>query len=169
MEQTCSKCLLSTRDTRHIEFDKEGICSYCRFYDEKMYLLGSAADRKKILEDKIEQIKIAGKHKKYDCIIGLSGGTDSSYMALLVKEFGLRPLVIHLDNGWNTDTAVKNIENICEKLDYDLYTYVIDWEEFAALQRAYLRAGVVDIEVLTDHAIYAITYKLARKFGIQLP
>lgn len=167
LQTECKQCLLSTSDTKHIFFDDNGICNYCNYYTTKIKELNSNEEKQKILLNKIKQIKNSGKGKKYDCLLGLSGGVDSSYMALLVKEFELRPLVIHLDNGWNSDIAVKNIENICEKYEYELYTYVIDWEEFVNLQKAYLKAGVVDIEVLTDHAIYAILSKLAHKFGIK--
>lgn len=164
----CKHCLLNTSDTQHIFFDNEGICNYCNYYTTKTKELGSKEEKQKILLDKINQIKKLGEGNKYDCLLGLSGGIDSSYMALLAHEMGLRPLVIHLDNGWNSDIAVKNIEKICEKFNFQLYTYVIDWEEFAGLQKAYLKAGVIDIEVLTDHAIYAILNKLAHKFNIKV-
>lgn len=163
----CKQCLLNSSDTDHIYFDDKGICNYCNYYTLKVKELGSSSQKQKYLSDKIQQIKKLGEGKKYDCILGLSGGVDSSYMAILAHEAGLRPLVIHLDNGWNSDIAVKNIEKICQKYNFQLYTYVIDWEEFAGLQKAYLRAGVIDIEVLTDHAIYAILNKLAHKFDIK--
>jgi N-acetyl sugar amidotransferase len=163
----CKQCLLNNSDTNHIFFDDKGICNYCNNYNTKTKELGSKEEKQKFLLDKINQIKKLGEGNKYDCLLGLSGGIDSSYMALLAHEMGLRPLVIHLDNGWNSDTAVKNIEKICEKFNFQLYTYVIDWEEFAGLQKAYLKAGVIDIEVLTDHAIYAILNKLAHKFNIK--
>jgi len=161
----CTKCLLSDADTKQITFNDDGICSYCQFFDQQVASL--PADKTLFLNKKVDEIKAKGKNQKYDCLLGLSGGLDSSYMAFLAKQLGLRPLVIHLDNGWNSDIAVKNIEKICDKLDFELYTYVIDWDEFMTLQKAYLRAGVIDIEVLTDHAIYAILYKLANKFNIK--
>ena len=163
----CQQCLLNTSDTTYISFDDKGICNYCNYYTNEIKKLGSSEEKQKLLSDKISEIKKFGNGKQYDCLLGLSGGIDSSYVAILAHEAGLRPLVIHLDNGWNSDLAVKNIENICEKFNYQLYTYVIDWEEFAELQKAYLRAGVVDIEVLTDHAIGAILNKLAHKFNIK--
>src|SRR5690606_7705810 len=107
------------------------------------------------------------KRGKYDCIIGLSGGVDSSYVALLAKEMQLNPLLVHFDNGWNSELAVKNIDNIVKTLNADLYTLVVDWEEFRNLQKAYFNADVIDIEVLTDHAIIATIYKLAAKFNIK--
>jgi tRNA(Ile)-lysidine synthase TilS/MesJ len=115
----------------------------------------------------IARIKRDGQGKRYDSILGLSGGVDSSYLAYLTKKFELRPLVVHLDNGWNSELAVKNIENIVKKLNFDLYTYVIDWEEFKDLQRSFFKASVVDIEMLTDHAIFASLYQVADKRGIE--
>jgi N-acetyl sugar amidotransferase len=163
----CARCILDTTDTKYISFDSDSVCSYCHYYDSKVNEYGDELAKGKFLENKIKEIKIAGQNKKYDCILGLSGGIDSSYLAMLAHQYELRPLVIHLDNGWNSDIAVKNIEKICEKFGFELYTYVIDWEEFVGLQKAYLRAGVIDIEVLTDHAIYAVLQKLASKFNIK--
>jgi len=112
-------------------------------------------------------MKVSGKGKKYDCILGVSGGTDSSYLAYWAKQQGLRPLVVHFDNGWNSELAVKNIQSICDKLGFELFTLIINWEEFKQLQLAYLKAGVIDIEVLTDHAIMATIYEIARKQKIR--
>ena len=117
----------------------------------------------KKLQALVSHIKNAGKGKPYDCLIGVSGGIDSSYVAWQVKKLGLRPLAVHLDNGWNAALAVKNIENIITKLDIDLYTQVVNWEEFKDIQLAYLRASVVDIEIVSDHAIFSTMYKLARE------
>jgi N-acetyl sugar amidotransferase len=167
MIKSCSNCVLNTLDDPNISFDDNGVCVYCNDYIAKIKSLGDQKFIDKYLREKINEIKLFGKNKKYDCLLGISGGVDSSYMALLANEYGLRPLVIHLDNGWNTDIAVSNIKKICQKYNFELYTYVIDWVEFANLQKAYLRAGVVDIEILTDHAIYAILYKLAHKFKIK--
>jgi len=122
----------------------------------------------KILFDtKIQEIKEFGNNKKYDCLIGISGGVDSSYVTYLAHQNGLRALCVHFDNGWNSELAVANIENIVNKLGYDLYTYVINWEEFKDLQLAYLKASVVDIEVLTDHAIYGTLFKIAKENNIK--
>jgi N-acetyl sugar amidotransferase len=163
----CKRCLLSTANTELITFDPEGLCNYCNYYDGLMKSLGSLAERKKWLDSKVLEIKAAGKNKKYDCILGVSGGLDSTYLALWAKEHGLRPLIVHFDNGWNSSLAVKNIENICHKLDFNLHTIVIDWEEFKQLQLAYLRAGVLDIEALTDHAMLASIYDQAKKHNIR--
>ena len=164
----CSRCILDTNDDSHIQFDEKNICNYCRKYEYIQTVeLGSPEERKNKLAAKIEEIKSHGKGKNYDCLLGISGGVDSSFLAYWAFENGLRPLVIHLDNGWNSELAVQNIQSICQKLNYDLHTHVIDWEEFKELQLAYLKASVVDIEVLTDHAITAVTYDIAKKYHIK--
>ena len=151
-----------------IVFDDKGICNHCHKYEE------SFADRvfddetaKVKLVQLVEQIKAAGKGKDYDCLIGVSGGVDSTYVAYLVKTLGLRPLAIHLDNGWNSELAVKNIENVLTKMDIDLYTYVINWEEFKSLQLSFLRASTPDGEIPSDHAIFALLFNEADKRGIK--
>jgi N-acetyl sugar amidotransferase len=150
-----------------IRFDDKGVCNYYYEYQQAArqdVYTGEAGKAK--LEQLVAIIKNAGKGKQYDCLIGLSGGVDSSYVAYLVKQLGLRPLAVHLDNGWNSELAVKNIENIISKLNIDLYTLVINWEEFKDIQLAYLRASVVDIEVVSDHAIFSTMYKLAKEKNI---
>jgi N-acetyl sugar amidotransferase len=147
-----------------IRFDTDGICNYYYEYKqaEKLQLITGAAGEKK-LEQLAGEIKKKGKNKQYDCVIGLSGGVDSSYVAWLVKQYQLRPLAVHLDNGWNAELAVKNIENIITRLNIDLCTLVINWQEFRDLQLAYLRASVVDIEMVSDHAIFSTMYRLAKE------
>lgn len=165
--QICTKCIMDTTDPE-IQFDENGVCNHCKQYDETV--------KKEVHYDEvgqqefkqlIEKIKNDGKNKKYDCIIGVSGGVDSSFMAYKVKELGLRPLALHLDNGWDSEFAVKNIENILKILDIDLYTHVIDWEEFKDLQVSFLRASTPDSEIPTDHAILAILYQVAVKEGLK--
>jgi N-acetyl sugar amidotransferase len=119
------------------------------------------------LEQLVEKIKKDGKGKPYDCIMGLSGGVDSSYVAYLCKQYNLRPLAVHFDNGWNSELAVKNIESMVNKCGFDLYTLVVDWEEFRDIQLSYLKASVVDIEVPTDHAITTVLMRLALKHKIK--
>ncbi|MBS1506738.1 MAG: N-acetyl sugar amidotransferase [Bacteroidetes bacterium] len=164
----CTHCLLDNLDDPAITFDEKGVCNYCRKYEaeEKLYVK-HGAEGKAALEKIISNVKLAGEGKQYDCILGLSGGVDSSYLALKAKEFGLRPLAVHFDNGWNSELAVKNIEQIISKLGIDLYTLVIDWAEFRDLQLALIKASVVDIEMVTDHAILATLYKLAIKYDIK--
>jgi N-acetyl sugar amidotransferase len=153
-----------------IVFDERGICNHCIAFSKmqhKIYLL-SKEEKDRELQVLCDKIKESGKNKEYDCIIGLSGGVDSSYVAYIAKQNGLRPLAIHVDNGWNSELSVKNIENIVKTLSIDLFTYVIDWEEFRDLQTAFIKSGVIDIEMLTDHAIGAVMYKIAREKGISV-
>ncbi|MBT9585554.1 N-acetyl sugar amidotransferase [bacterium] len=159
------QCSLSLHDTiadPDIEFDDRGVSIYHYYYEEAKQRHNSlGACTREQLNGVAEDMVRAGRGRSYDCLIGLSGGVDSAYAALTAKQLGLRPLAVHLDNGWNSEIAVKNIENIVNRLGIDLYTHVIDWEEFRDLQLAYLRASVVDIEVLTDHAILAILFRQA--------
>lgn len=164
----CKRCILDSTDDPNIVFDDNGICNHCHYYDnEAKYYLKSGADADRLMHDTICSIKEYGKGKQYDCLIGLSGGVDSSYVAYIAKQKGLRALCVHFDNGWNSEIAVQNIHNIVNKLDFDLFTYVIDWEEFKDLQLAYLKASVIDIEVLTDHAIYGTMFKIAKDNNIK--
>ncbi len=163
----CTRCVLNNNIDRDIHFNIDGLCNHCVSYDKLTSANRITDDEKKFRFEKlIEKIKHDGKGKKYDCIIGVSGGLDSTYVAYLIKQHGLRPLAVHCDNGWNSELAVKNIENIINKLGVDLYTHVINWEEFRDLQLSYLKASVVDIEATSDHAIFASLYHAARKFGV---
>jgi N-acetyl sugar amidotransferase len=149
-----------------IRFDADGACNYVDDYRAAAASLPREPDRTETLLRLVDDIKKAGKGKPYDCLIGVSGGVDSTYVAWLVHQHGLRPLAVHLDNGWNSELAVKNIENIITRLGFDLYTLVVNWDEFKDIQLAYLRASVVDIEVVSDHAIFATMYRLARQYRI---
>ncbi|MCS6978675.1 MAG: N-acetyl sugar amidotransferase [Flavobacteriales bacterium] len=162
--RACRRCVYNTENCPEINIDFNQLCFFCRIYDLKI-----ARIRAQKTEGKVEYLKkeIQRHRGPYNCIIGVSGGVDSTYTAYVVKKIlGLRPLAVHLDNGWNSELAVLNIRNCLEALDIDLFTYVIDWEEFKDLQRAYLKASVVDIEVLTDHAILATLYRAAVKYKI---
>jgi len=163
----CTVTVMDNIADPDITFDEKGICNYYYEYKEAeatQVFKGEAGTRK--LNELVTQIKNDGAGKPYDCLIGLSGGVDSTYVAYLVKQLGLRPLAVHLDNGWNSELAVKNVENIITKLGFDLYTLVVNWEEFKDIQLAYLKASVVDIEVVSDHAIFATMYKLAKEKNI---
>jgi len=164
----CVKTVMDNIADPDIYFDQDGICNYYHEYKaaEKTQLFTGETGKQK-LAGLIAQIKKQGKGKPYDCLIGLSGGVDSSYVAWLAKQYGLNPLAVHFDNGWNSELAVKNIENIIKRLNIDLFTLVVNWEEFKDLQLAYLRASVVDIEVASDHAIFSTMYKLAAEKKIQ--
>jgi N-acetyl sugar amidotransferase len=151
-----------------ITFDAEGICNHCALYVELApSRIKNDPDGRSELDRIVADMKSKGAGRDYDCIVGLSGGVDSSYVAYQVKKLGLRALAVHLDNGWDSELAVKNIENIVAKLDMDLFTYVLDWEEFRDLQVAFFKASVVDIELLTDHAITAILYQQAIKHDVR--
>lgn len=164
----CSISVMDTIADKDIAFDAEGISNYYYEYRkaEAEHVVTGEAGRKK-LEAIAAEIKETGKNLPYDCIMGLSGGVDSTYVAYLAKQLGLRPLAVHFDNGWNSELSVMNIENIVSKLGLDLFTYVINWEEFKDLQLSYLKASVVDIEAITDHAIFATLYRLAGEKNIK--
>jgi len=165
--QICTKCVMDTTDP-DIRFDENGVCNYCLHYEEKIKKMFSFEGFvHPQLESLVAQIRESGKGKPYDCIAGASGGVDSTYALYLMKQYKLRPLVVHLDNGWNSELAVKNIENIVRKLDLDLYTKVLNWEEFRNLQLAYLKASVIDLEALSDHAITAVLFKTANRHNIK--
>lgn len=164
----CSQCILDSQDDPNLQLDDNGICNHCHYYEDQAKLyIREGEEAKKLLNETIARIKAYGKNKKYDCLIGLSGGVDSSYVAYLAKQYGLQALCVHFDNGWNSELAVMNIHHVVNKLGYDLNTYVIDWEEFKDLQLAYLKASVIDIEVLTDHAIYGTMFKIAKDNDIK--
>lgn len=160
--QQCTKTVMDNLADPNITFDEKGVCHYYyEYFEKEKKYVKKGQEGIDFFNSKIAQIKKDGANKKYDCVLGLSGGVDSSYLAYLAKKEGLRPLVVHFDNGWNSELAVKNIDNIVKILEFDLYTYVINWEEFKDLQLAYLKASVIDIEVITDHAIVATLYRLA--------
>lgn len=164
----CEKSVLDTIADPNIQFDENGISNYYYEYLKaatNQVLTG--IEGVKQLEKVVARIKQNSGNKQYDCILGLSGGVDSTYLCLLAKRMGLNPLVVHCDNGWNSELAQHNIEQTVKTLEFDLFTYVIDWREFKEMQLAYLRASVVDIEVLTDHAFMTILYEQARKWGIK--
>jgi N-acetyl sugar amidotransferase len=165
--RVCARCVMDSSDPQ-IVFDEQGICNHCTRYYEmvKQHVFTGSEGRAKF-EAQIATIKQAGKGKEYDCVIGISGGADSTYNAVLAKEAGLRPLAVHLDNGWDAELAVCNIERTLKHLGIELHTHVIDWDEFRDLQLAYLRSGCVNIETLTDHAIWACLYHEAAKRDIK--
>lgn len=151
----------------NITFDEKGWCDYCCNY-YKNILPNWYPDKigEKMLAPLIEKIKRAGKGKSHDCLIGLSGGVDSSYVAYLAKEkFGLRPMLFHVDAGWNSQEAVNNIERLVDGLNLDLYTEVINWEEMKDLQLSFFKAQVPHIDTPQDHAFFAALYNFAAKYG----
>jgi N-acetyl sugar amidotransferase len=164
----CARCVMD-ETVPDIVFYDDGRCSCCRVYDEQrtkeIFSGDEAATR---LERLVADVKEHGRGKPYDCLIGLSGGVDSSYVAYLVaKRFGLRALAIHLDNGWNTELAVANVERLVKTLNIDLTTHVLNWREFRDIQISFMKAGISNIEIPTDHAIWAVLLKTASKMGIK--
>lgn len=162
----CGRCIMDTSDPE-ISFDANGVCNHCSTYDERVRLLIPDTDDGQALQALASRISDQGKGREYDCIIGLSGGADSSYVAYLAVRLGLRPLAVHLDNGWDSELAVTNIEHLTRLLKIDLYTHVIDWDEFRELQLAFLKASTPDSEIPTDHAIISLLFQTAKRFGVK--
>lgn len=166
--QICTNCVMDTTDSK-ITFDEKGVCDHCRdFYENVLPNWHTDEHGRDELKKIIERIKASGKGKEFDSILGISGGVDSSYMLhLVVSEFGLRPLVFHVDGGWNSELAVHNIEVMIEKLGLDLFTEVIDWNEMRDFQLAFFKAGVPHIDIPQDHAFIATLYNFANKYNIK--
>lgn len=165
--RVCTRCVMDTTDPE-IVFDENGICNHCHTYDGMVrdYVVDGEEGLRR-LGQLAEKIRKDGRDKKYDCVIGVSGGVDSTYVAFRVKQLGLRPLAVHLDNGWDSELAVKNIEETLKRLGIDLYTEVLDWEEFKDLQVSFLKASTPDSEIPTDHAINALLSNMAEKIGVK--
>lgn len=166
--QVCTRCVMDTTDS-NITFNDEGVCDHCLTFDSKIKPNWHTGEQgSEALEKVVDNIKKAGKGKEFDCIIGMSGGIDSSYLVYLAKEkLGLRPLVFHVDAGWNSEQAVSNIEQIVDRLGLDLYTEVIDWEEMRDLQLSFFKSGVSHIDTPQDHAFFAAMYKFAAKYKVK--
>ena len=164
--RVCTKTVMDNSDP-DIVFDADGVSNWWHDFHRIRATLPIGAAREQLLHANIERIKAAGQGKQYDCLLGLSGGVDSSYMAYLAKQWGLRPLVLHFDNGWNDEMAVANIETIVKKLDLRLETFVMNWPEFRDLQRSYFKASVLDLDIPTDHMIFGALHKIADQHGIR--
>ncbi|MCT7995235.1 N-acetyl sugar amidotransferase [Laspinema olomoucense] len=165
--QVCNRCVMDT-SAQDIRFDSNGICNYCQDFEHLLTTLplSNPYQRQFELEKLVEKVRRDGKGKPYDCIVGLSGGVDSAYTLLKVKELGLRPLAVHMDNGWDSELAANNIQTIIQGLGVDLYTHVIDWEEYRDLMQAFFDADVIDVELLYDNAMQAVNYNLACKYDL---
>lgn len=165
--QQCTRCIMDTTDVE-IVFDEKGQCNHCTTYfeDAKFYVYhGKETDE--ALARLVAKIKEDGKNSEYDCMVGVSGGVDSTYVAYLSKQLGLRVLAFHFDNGWNSELAVKNVENIVKKLDFDYQTWVVDWDEFKDIQLSFLKSSVANAETPSDQAFLAATYHLCNKYKIK--
>jgi len=159
--QQCTRCVMDTSD-QDITYDGQGICNHCLHFDQvtrKEWFPNDEGARK--WATSVDEIRRVGRGQEYDCILGLSGGVDSSYLALKAKDWGLRPLVVHVDAGWNSELAVANIEKIVKHCNYDLHTHVVDWEEMRDLHLAYLKAGIPNQDVPQDHVFFASLYHFA--------
>lgn len=164
--RVCSNCVMDTSDPE-ITFDEKGMCNHCADFKNvksKIWFPNEMGELK--LRDIYAKMKNESKSKDYDCILGLSGGVDSSYLALKLFDAGIRPLVVHVDGGWNSELAVQNIENIVNYCGWHLHTIVIDWEEMKDLQLAYMKSGIANQDVPQDHAFFASLYHFATKFNI---
>jgi N-acetyl sugar amidotransferase len=166
--QICSNCVMDTSDSA-IKFNASGVCDHCESFKRDVEPNWHPNDKgKAIFRGVVDKIRESGKGKPFDSIIGLSGGLDSSYLLhLAVTEFGMRPLVFHVDGGWNTDIAVNNIQMLVEKLNLDLYTEVINWEEMRDFQLAFFKSGVPHLDIPQDHAFVATLYHFANKHNIK--
>jgi len=166
--QICTNCVMDTTDSK-ITFDEKGVCDHCTTYYKDILPKWHTDERgEKALSEIIDKIKKEGEGKEFDCIMGMSGGIDSSYLLYVMKEqFGLRPLVFHVDAGWNSQIAVNNIERLIDGLGLDLYTDVINWEEIKDLQLAFFKSGVSHVDTPQDHAFFATMYKFASKHKIK--
>lgn len=163
----CSRCIYDERVSA-IEFDAQGVCNYCHQIDDlkSQYGTGSPEGQRKLAEI-IEDIRRDGRGKPYDCVIGVSGGTDSSYLVVLAKRWGLRPLAVHYDNTWNTAISTQNIHKVLKALDIDLHTHVVDNKEADDIFKSFFLAGVAEIEASTDLALAETTYRAAAKYGVK--
>ena len=166
--QVCARCVMDM-SAPDIRFDEHGICNYCAEYivTRGQFLETDPAARQERLEKLLQAVREAGRGKPYDCIIGVSGGVDSSWVLALAVDHGLRPLAVHMDNGWNTELAQNNIANLVRGLGVDLHTHVIDWPEYRGLMEAFFAADVVDVELLYDNAMLAVNFEAAARHGIK--
>lgn len=164
--QTCIRCVYDETVPR-ITFDDEGVCSYCHLHDEldKQYPLGPEGERR--LQKLAADIKASARGKKYDCVVGVSGGCDSSFLLVKAVELGLRPLAVHFDNTWNSPIATRNIYKVIEKLGVDLETYVVDGREYDDILRSFMLSGTKDLDAPTDLGLAAVLYGAAQKHGLK--
>lgn len=163
----CVRCIMD-ESAKDILFDSDGICNFCTDFESRIVFENSknSLDREQQLLNFVNSVKKKGRNKEYDCIIGVSGGVDSSWVLYQAKLHGLRPLAVHMDNGWNSELAQANIETLVKNLNVDLYTHVIDWDAYRAMMNAFFKADVIDVELLYDNAMLAVNYNLAKKYGI---
>lgn len=163
--QICNLCVMDTSD-EDIVFDDKGVCNHCKEFNLILQQLDNRGENPPGLSVLFDKIRTKSKDRKYDCLIGISGGVDSCYTAYLAKKHGLRPLLLHMDNGWNSEIATRNVKNLVDHLQLDYESYVLNWDEFREVQLGFLKSSIVDLEMPTDIAIAASLYKTARKHKI---
>lgn len=166
--RVCARCIMDS-SIPGIVFDADGVCCFCKQFemDAAHVLRPDSAIRAAKLESLVRDIKAHGRGKRYDCVVGVSGGVDSSWVLVQAVQLGLRPLAVHMDNGWNSELAQNNIANLVRGLGVDLYTHVIDWQEYRGLMQAFFDADVIDVELLYDNAMYAVNYQQASRHGLR--
>ena len=164
----CSQCLMDSKYIKSVSINPDGKCSQCVEFKKNLPIRTTTGDKGKRAIQRIAASNGKKHHlRKYDSILGISGGVDSCYLALTAVSYGFKPLLIHIDNGWNSPLAVSNIEKVVDTLGLDLVTYVLDWEEFSNLQRAFLKASTPDGEIPTDFAIQALLWRAAQEFNVK--
>jgi N-acetyl sugar amidotransferase len=166
--QVCTRCVMDT-SAGDIRFDKDGVCNYCtRFLERASHIIRpDPVTQKARLDRLVDDIKRKGRGKRYDCVVGVSGGVDSSWVLVQAVRLGLRPLAVHMDNGWNSELAQNNIANLVRGLGVDLHTHVINWPEYRGLMQAFFDADVIDVELLYDNAMLAVNFQMAAKMGVK--
>ncbi len=165
--RVCERCVMDT-SALGIDFDDQGWCNFCREFESELERVKARTSYPSLsLQEFVDELKMRGEGKPYDCIVGVSGGVDSSYVLLKAVSLGLRPLAVHMDNGWNSELAQNNIAQLITGLNVDLYTHVIDWEEYRRLMQGFLDSDVIDVELLYDNAMLAVNFQLARRFGVR--
>lgn len=165
--QQCTRCVMDTSDP-DIQFDEKGYCNHCTdFFENKVKFTYRGEESDRQLKELVGVIKSKRKNNKYDALLGISGGVDSCYMALVCKQIGLNVLLFHLDNGWDSEVSARNIENVSKRLEFDLVTHVLPWDEFKDVQLAHFRASTPELETPTDIAILEHLHKTATKYNIR--
>jgi N-acetyl sugar amidotransferase len=162
----CKRCVLDD-NVPDIEFNKKGVCNYCELHDRLSEAFPNDQRGRKILDEMFTRFKKEGEGREYDCVVGISGGVDSTYLIHLAKSYGLRPLAVHVDNGWNSEISVSNIRNSIEKLSVDLITYVIDWAEMKDVLKSFVKASFAWADGPTDVALVSALYKVAKENGVK--
>ena len=165
--QVCTRCVMDSSDPG-VTFDDQGVCSVCKRYEEARIKRGYVKGKsERELEETVALMKRKGRKRPYDCIIGISGGVDSAYLLYMAQKLGLRTLAVHVDGGWNSEIAEKNIRRMCEKLQVQLHTWTVDWPTMKELQRAYMYSGVANLDIPQDHLFCSAMLEMARKYKVR--